>query len=146
MVPVPSQRCWLKDAPQRKERPTAGTRERGEPRDAADPERVLLCERCGHGVTTEGAAIGVAGSHQHTFVNPHGQVFTIRCFVRAPGCGADGPSSSHWTWFPGYHWQVVSCLACGAHLGWLFGSAHDAFHGLIADRLVEDPGAGHAPR
>jgi hypothetical protein len=102
-----------------------------------DPGRILVCASCLHGVTTSGASIEMAGSHAHTFANPHGFVFHIRCFAVAPGCEAAGEASTHFTWFAGYAWRVEVCQGCGAHLGWLFVSQDSYFHGLIADRLAE---------
>jgi hypothetical protein len=78
----------------------------------------------------------MSGSHEHTFANAHGIVFRIGCFAEA-SCVAAGESSTFWTWFPGYSWQVDYCRHCGEHLGWLFRAAEHRFHGLVLDRLVE---------
>jgi len=97
----------------------------------------LVCVRCGHTVTSRAAARAVAGAHEHTFANPHGFVFRIGCFRRAPGCVTTSQPTREFSWFPAYAWQVAICSACAQHLGWLFRSDDDAFHALILDRLAE---------
>jgi hypothetical protein len=107
------------------------------PEDALDDATVLVCAACTSFVTTAAARIAMSGSHEHTFVNPHGFRYHIGCFAAAPGCAAIGSESSYWTWFPGYAWRIAECRGCGAHLGWQFRGADGAFHGLILDRLAE---------
>jgi hypothetical protein len=106
-----------------------------------DPEedrgRVLACASCRRPITTTADRIEVAGQHSHSFANPHGFSYHIGCFAQASGCRTAGPPTTYWTWFPPYAWQVENCGACGEHLGWLFRSEADRFHGLILDRLVE---------
>ena len=97
----------------------------------------LICAACGQLVTTESAAIAVNEHHKHTFLNPAGMVFTIGCFAAAEGALPDGPSSDHWTWFPGFAWQAALCRGCSTLLGWLFRSTAQSFFGLILDRLAE---------
>ncbi len=63
--------------------------------------------------------------------------FRVGCFSDASGLLKHGPSSSYWTWFPGYTWQVEVCGGCREQLGWLYRSGGHAFHGLILDNLVE---------
>ena len=99
--------------------------------------KVLACAICRQRITTIAARIEVGGAHEHTFVNPHGFRFHIGCFARAVGCVPVGESSSYWTWFPGYTWQIEQCSSCGEHLGWLFRTDDHRFHGLILDRLLE---------
>ena len=103
-------------------------------------ERRLLCAACGEVVTSETHALEVQNQHAHTFVNPGGFVYKIRCFSRADGCRGEGESSDHWTWFPGYCWQIAACRVCGAHLGWIFRGADHVFFGLIVERLAESEG------
>ncbi|MCA9704693.1 MAG: hypothetical protein KDK70_02450 [Myxococcales bacterium] len=109
-----------------RDRPTSGDR----------GGRALLCAACGLPVTSERARIEVAGAHRHTFVNPHGLVFEIGCFDRAPGCAAVGPAQAFFSWFPGHAWRVGVCRGCGAHLGWRYDDPA-GFHGLVLDRLRE---------
>ncbi len=103
----------------------------------------MHCARCAQVITHEHARIEVSGEHRHTFVNPHGLVFEIGCFDRAPGCAGVGPAEAFFSWFPGYAWRVVICRGCQAHLGWSYGERPD-FVGLILDRLCEgdDDGDG----
>jgi len=100
-------------------------------------EKVLVSAACGEPVTRENSRISVNGSHSHTFFNPHGIVYEIGCFETAPGCRDTSPSSSEFSWFPGYRWRVCGCRRCQAHLGWHFIADGGGFHGLILARLAE---------
>ncbi len=100
----------------------------------------ILCGFCGHAITNASSRVQVAGSHDHTFANPHGIVYKIGCFGSAPGCHGLGAESSEFAWFAGHSWTVQVCGRCGQHLGWSFRSAAQHFYGLILERLVEAPG------
>src|SRR5262245_63046183 len=126
-------------APETLERPSV------EDRAGDDRGRVLACARCATAVTTTAARRTMAGSHEHTFANPHGIVFRIGCFAEA-SCRAEGEPSRYWTWFPGFDWRTEWCLLCGQHLGWVFESAAARFHGLVLDRLVQGGPDGCARR
>jgi hypothetical protein len=102
-------------------------------------ERVIVCARCGHRVTTDGERLEVEGRHEHTFLNPAGIVYRIACFRDAPGCTLAGGESSYWSWFPGFSWTIAVCEACGTHLGWAFRRTDEGFYGLIVKRLGEAP-------
>jgi hypothetical protein len=97
----------------------------------------LLCARCRRPITTTGDQIEIDGLREHSQVNPHGFVWTFRCFSRAPGCRPLGPPSTEFTWFPGHSWQIARCGGCAWHLGWRFASPDRQFHGLITGRLIE---------
>lgn len=104
-----------------------------------EAEPLILCRECLHPITRGPERIRVAGAHRHTFANPHGLVFEIGCFRRAPGCGQAGPVSDEFSWFAGYTWRVALCAACLIHLGWVFRSTGgESFHGLILERLIEN--------
>ena len=104
--------------------------------------KLLVCNSCATPITFEEARIEERGSHEHHFFNPHGIVYEIGCFNMAPGCRVVGESSSEFSWFPGYLWQVGCCVSCQNHLGWRFFTADSqGFHGLILDRLA--PGEGN---
>jgi len=119
------------------QRPPA-PREMPSEREAPEAEPLILCRECLHPVTRETERLSVDGAHRHTFANPHGVVFEIGCFRRAPGCAYAGASSDEFSWFAGYTWRVALCAACLIHLGWVFqSSGGDRFHGLILDRLIE---------
>lgn len=109
-----------------------------------DAGGVLICAMCLNAITTSSARTERAGSHSHTFSNPHGFVFHIACFSTAPGCDTGSDPTAEYSWFPGFSWQVAVCRGCGEHLGWLFSGAESRFHGLIVDRLAETDGAGSA--
>lgn len=109
-------------------------RERGT-EAGAPAEDALRCAACGHRITERAYRTEVAGAHEHTFVNPGGFVFVIGCYAAAPGCGHVGATSSAFSWFPGFTWQVAVCGGCRAHLGWVFRCAGEQFHGLIVSAL-----------
>jgi hypothetical protein len=122
--------------PQEQKTPQADSAPGGQPSPEAEP--FLLCRDCLHPITRPSDRISVEGRHMHTFANPHGIVFEIGCFRKAPGCGAIGPASSDFTWFAGHRWRVCICAACLVHLGWVFlPEAGEVFYGLILDRLRE---------
>lgn len=108
-----------------------------QPKQAEDVERVIRCARCDATITTAAAAIAIDGKHLHHFVNPAGVAFDVRCFREAPGCSPYGDASTFFSWFPGHAWRIAVCARCGAHLGWRFEGSSSAFHGLIADKVVE---------
>jgi hypothetical protein len=106
--------------------------------DGPDVRRLLLCAACRLPVTDDRQRIEMADRHEHVCTNPHGFAYRIGCFRDAPGCAAVGPQDSAFSWFPGYTWQIAVCRRCHGHLGWVFRSGAERFHGLILDRLVED--------
>lgn len=108
-----------------------------QPSDIAEPERRIVCARCGYDVTKTEHRFSVNGAVEHDFSNPLGIQFHIACFREAPGCAAIGEGTMEHTWFAGYEWRIGVCRECGVHLGWLFTSPSDAFYGLIVDRLVD---------
>jgi hypothetical protein len=83
--------------------------------------------------------MAIHGAHEHRFMNPAGVLFHIGCFAPAMGCTIVGPDSLEYPWFPGFAWRYAMCGSCGQHLGWHFRQRgedeHDAFFGLILDRL-----------
>jgi hypothetical protein len=111
----------------------------GDPWDGAQGSR-LLCARCGHPISAASWARTVGDGHEHSFVNPHGYLFRIGCFERAPGCALEGAEHAEYSWFEGTTWQRAPCGRCRHHLGWAFRGAQDRFFGLILDRLVPERG------
>lgn len=93
----------------------------------------MVCVHCGHELTdrSQGFATDV-----NTFVNPSGYTFEVRCFMRASGAIALGPSSRRFSWFPGYAWRVAVCGARERHVGWAF-EGPTRFWGLVADAIDE---------
>lgn len=99
-------------------------------------EEILRCFLCQRKVTSPDQAISVNGRHEHTFFNPAGIVFEIRCFRLAPGCFVRGAPTIEFTWFGGFTWQYSHCSNCKTHLGWFFSSSFESFHGLIRSNLI----------
>ena len=110
----------------------------GRPAPGRQTQEGIFCRRCHHLITLPEFSIPVNDLHRHTFANPQGIVFTIRCFEQAEGCASTGlPPTTEFTWFPGFAWRIVVCRFCRTHLGWHFAAERDAdFYGLIEDRLV----------
>ena len=99
-------------------------------------EEGIRCAACGHALTRARARIEVESKHVHTFVNPAGFEFTIRCFAEAPGCVGAGEESTFWSWFRGFAWRMAACAGCGAHVGWSFRKEESVFWGLVVDRIT----------
>jgi hypothetical protein len=117
-----------------KETPAQHEPARREERSTRD-DPWLRCTACDHAIAREQARIDVQGKHVHTFVNPAGHEFTVRCFGEAPGCRGMGDESTFWTWFPGFAWRIALCAQCGTHVGWSFRGAAEAFWGLVVERV-----------
>lgn len=92
--------------------------------------------RCRTELTSGSLAVRRGGAHQHTFRNPAGYSWTIRCFRDAGGCTSAGPFTAEATWFAGYQWCLALCATCGCHLGWWFVGSGPSFVGLIAPRIT----------
>ena len=103
-----------------------------------EDEENISCRKCRHSITRPAEAIQVNSQHQHTFANPHGQIFEIGCFQMAEGCGYIGQKTAEWSWFKGFSWKIAVCGKCLVQVGWIFISSKglDNFHGLILERLV----------
>ena len=101
------------------------------------PRHGIRCSQCETLITDADQKFDKNGSHRHTRTNPAQQTFNIGCFREAPGCIYVGAATSDHTWFLGYSWRIAICNSCKRHLGWIFISADDRFHGLILDALIE---------
>ena len=101
-----------------------------------DEDDILCCIDCGHLITRQRWALSMGG-HEHTFANPAGQVFVVRCFVEAPGASRTGNPSDAFSWFRGYQWSFAHCNGCGRQMGWWFegDGPPRTFAALIAARL-----------
>ncbi|MBF0194008.1 MAG: hypothetical protein HQL71_05595 [Magnetococcales bacterium] len=103
-----------------------------------EKDKHLYCKACNNKITNENQKIAMGGKIENTFFNPHGNLFQVCCFKEAQGCHIVGVSSSEFSWFPGYSWQIVNCLCCQNHLGWLFSKGLKTyFFGLIITRLKQ---------
>jgi hypothetical protein len=103
----------------------------------AEVDDRIRCGRCRSVVTRAAAAVAPAGAHGHTFRNPAGYSWTIRCFRDANGCASVGPLTAEASWFAGYRWCYAECAACGRHLGWWFVGSGPSFVALIAPRISQ---------
>ncbi len=103
---------------------------------AAEPDDSIRCARCRAVVTVGSLAVVRAGAHEHTFRNPAGYSWTIRCFRDAQGCTSQGAFTSEASWFSGYEWCFAPCVTCGHQLGWWFTGRGPSFVGLIGSRLL----------
>jgi hypothetical protein len=104
--------------------------------------RAIRCGACGIPLASATDESVVAGQHEHSFINPQGYIYHVRCFTAARNVSALGSPSSEFTWFPGHTWWILNCAACGVHVGWRFDSQASYFFALIADRIDEDVAGG----
>lgn len=112
--------------------------EQEENKENNEDEKWLICTICGNQITKKNQKIVINSSHQHTFTNPHGIIYTIRCFSSAPGCLTIGSPTLEYTWFSGYSWQVAICSNCKSHNGWKYSRNSSIFFGLITDMIKEE--------
>ncbi len=105
-----------------------------DPRTEGDDR--VRCGQCRAVLTTADMAVTRGGGHVHTFRNPAGYSWTVRCFRHAGGCASVGPLTDQATWFPGYQWCYAHCSACSRHLGWWFVGSGPSFVALIAPRIT----------
>ena len=62
----------------------------------------------------------------YSATNPSKRRFdVVRVLGDSPGVCSFSPNSLtlHHTWFPGYAWNMASCVSCSTHLGWGFVNA-----------------------
>ncbi|MEQ9574054.1 MAG: cereblon family protein, partial [Rhodospirillales bacterium] len=76
------------------------------------PDDALYCARCGHLVTRRRWAVAPDGRHERVCANPAGRLFTVNCFLEAPGAADRGPPTEEFTWFKGHAWNFAHCRAC----------------------------------
>lgn len=101
----------------------------------------ILCRFCHAPVTSLNEEKIVSGVHRHYFINPYGTAYVVGCFSHAPGCDIRGTATVNHSWFPGFAWQLASCIDCGEHLGWFYQNGEQQqFFGLIADKLARYQG------
>ena len=122
------------DSPDHK--PMNGISEKSDQAQKTEEKKNILCRQCLQVITSPDDRLYKKGSHQHTFVNPHGIVFRIGCFQTASGCCPTGMPSDEFSWFTGYRWRIGICGRCKIHIGWQFLSKTDSFFGLILDNLI----------
>lgn len=105
---------------------------------APRPDEAVRCRFCGHTITSRRKATQVGGAHEHTFRNPSGYSFHLKCFSDAPGSLRVGGATAADSWFAGYEWCYAVCGECHEHLGWWYVAVAggESFAGLIATRLA----------
>jgi hypothetical protein len=108
-----------------------------DPQDTDDSGKneFLHCTDCQYPIARKIDRTEINENHQHVFANPHGYIYHIGCFARAPGCVIAGQETSHFSWFPGHAWRIALCGQCLTLLGWAFNSGESQFFGLILDKL-----------
>ncbi|HVV81964.1 MAG TPA: cereblon family protein [Kofleriaceae bacterium] len=104
--------------------------------DDAGGGHELVCATSERTITHDDHRIEVGGAHEHTFVNPGGDVHHLGCFRAATGLRHVGAPEAAFSWFPGFDWQLAFCAGCHTHLGWLYRCAGDSFHGLLLAQLL----------
>ncbi len=110
----------------------------GDDQQHQQDESTLLCSQCAREITDVKVSKSISGSHEHTFFNPSGLLFELRCFSKAPGCFIQGEPSDSFSWFAGYSWQAAFCKTCHIQLGWCFlaDTATHSFWALIRNKLI----------
>lgn len=114
------------------------------PRDenATQAQSRIYCVVCRTQLADTADAISVEGHHHHSFINPHGFMYRIRCFASVQNASVSGTPSSQFTWFHGFTWCTIECASCCHHVGWRFDGAASTFFALILDRIVAEDESG----
>lgn len=100
--------------------------------------RRYRCIQCGAFVAYDSDAVAQNGKQVHTFANPTGHVFQIKCFGEVHHTVQVGIESHTFSWFDGYNWIPSICIGCGLHVGWQFTDSQGvspSFWALILNRL-----------
>jgi len=102
-----------------------------------------LCRACRTPITDGSAVFGPAGAPPvQVFTNPDGRVCQVLTVARAEPLVLVGPTTSEYTWFPGYAWRIALCGRCTLHLGWRYeaeqGGSPPCFYGLLVSELEEE--------
>jgi len=119
------------------DKPEDKTTEKSEHRELQDKN--IYCAICGFILTTINDLFTMNGACEYTFTNPHGYIYTITCFKKAPGVLCAGEETEEYTWFKGYTWCYALCGQCTSHLGWVYSSkSSKKFYGLIKERLSRE--------
>jgi hypothetical protein len=95
----------------------------------------IRCRQCRAEVTRGALAVSRGGAHEHTFRNPAGYSWTVRCF-RDASCTTAGAFTSEASWFAGCAWCYAHCASCSCHLGWWFVGSAPSFVALIVPRIA----------
>jgi uncharacterized protein (DUF427 family) len=110
---------------------------------SSESQRRFRCRACGTTIAEEQDLITIAGSGPQVYVNPHGILFEILTVGNATNLFGIGESTTTFTWFAGYAWQVVVCASCTTHIGWVYDAVTDSdpqrFYGLIRAKLTDSP-------
>lgn len=114
-----------------------------EPGQEEEPERVIRCRGCGRTVSSSRHRIRFrAPTAIQVFPNPAGQMMRILTLAHAHDLDRVGPATADFTWFEDYAWTIVTCMGCGAHLGWrydrLVPGEPSTFFGLLVKAIVEE--------
>lgn len=112
-----------------------------------EEKELFYCITCLRLITSGDQRIQVAGSHEHSFLNPGGCMYEIGCFQDAIGSVAQGVPTDEFTWFKGFRWRVAYCNRCFQHIGWQYlKNNQECFWGLILRLLTTgyngNPGIG----
>jgi len=129
---------FFRHYPQQQDKNGQTTLCRKDQKKAFNEKKYILCRNCLNILTLPSENILIDGAHTHTFANPAGIVYEIRCFNLAGGCIKAGNPSFEFAWFKGYFWKIANCAKCLSHKGWFFqSSTGSSFYGLIIDNYLE---------
>ncbi|CAB3399946.1 unnamed protein product [Caenorhabditis bovis] len=121
----------------------------------------ILCRQCGEFITRQSELINATGVNEsflkykydfplvgknttvHVLKNPAGQSFHV-FGAKTAHLKFHGPAQSDATWFPGMHWTICVCKACGKHMGWYFqpelsskrSDKRESFVGIVLDNVI----------
>ena len=97
---------FLRDYPQHLDKNEQTALYRANQKKTVNEKKYILCRNCLNILTLPSESILINGAYTHTFANPAGIVYEIKCFKSAAGCLQAGNPSFEFAWFKGYFWKV----------------------------------------
>ncbi|XP_065188377.1 protein cereblon-like [Sycon ciliatum] len=108
--------------------------------------RHYCCSQCGRRICRRDKVMSMSDDGPSAlYVNQSNivtEMFTVRDTI-AFACAQLRPSSTDFSWFPGYSWCCSICISCSNHLGWIFETddpqvSPQQFFGLVQSKVVPD--------
>jgi len=86
-----------------------------------DKFNILCCRNCGQVIARQSDIFSMSkDGPQGAYVNTGGYVHETLTLYKVQKTYTEGEPQTHFSWFPGYAWEMLACYHCSSHLGWRF--------------------------